>query len=208
MINGVLVLDSEEQAVPPADPTAAENEPALVKKRKREGMPTLVDELISVTKIKGEPSTSVETLEQKPSIAAETEIKEDSTRSETNTQQVEKKPSLLHVSRSTSFAAKSKIEASDIKPNVNPASLTAANNDMTASTVPSLANKSADEKKNGVVASSVTVNAKIFDGIKFGHIVGDQRELLEKALLDHGGILVSEESRRQGEEVDFVVMRL
>jgi len=47
-----------------------------------------------------------------------------------------------------------------------------------------------------------------YAGLRFSHNIAEQCEGLEKALVTHGGLLVSEKERLDGARVDFIVVRL
>lgn len=204
-----------ETAGPSNETNGADTEPAMVRKRRREGMPTLVDELISTARVKVEQPTEFElSLDRpvSPSIHGATEDpKDDAPILEAQEPQVlvkvEKKPSMLHVSRSTSFATPHTAGPSDEPDSDALDHPPAADGVRPESAVPARLSAKDDSGAVGEVSKPIT-SSKFFEGVKFGHIIKDQKELFEKALLDHGGILVSEDDRKQGEEVDYVVMRL
>jgi DNA replication regulator DPB11 len=182
------------------DPQEEDNEPATLRKRKRENLDNLVGELISSAAIKVEPSTDAlvppanpDDLDFKPSLAhvatpdpAEAPmIAPRQSRREPEL----RKTSLLHATRTNSFAGPSKAAAHTLE--LDP-SLPAS-----------------------VPSAPVTQPAPggeefplIFDGLRFSHLIEEKAAGLEQALIKHGGTLVSEQERLDGEDVDYIIVRL
>lgn len=176
--------DSKPQ-VPKAE--AEENEPAAVRKRKREGMSSLVGEIISTTAIKAEP--------EEPPENAQSEVFDDTSAAGLDVPNAtrasgRRQASLLHASRTTSFSA-GPSKLSMVYPEVDPS--------MPA-TAPSR------PPNDGAV--DLDGNGKFFAGLKISHLIDESPEGLQGALGQHGAELVTEEERLEGTEVDYVVVRL
>ncbi len=206
VINGTFELPAEPQAGPSTEPQAIDSEPALVRKRKREGMPTLVDEIISVTGIKSHPALPETDVARPDSptrapdpIPIASISDNDSTHREKPALAIrpERKPSMLHVSRTTSFTAAASAPSVAV---------------VSETTAPSIGQTGTlrrdDAQSVHQLAEPSGSTSKLFQGLKFSHIILDQKTVFEKALVDHGAILGPEEDRQMGEEVDYVVVRL
>ena len=189
--------------------------PAIVRKRKREALESLVGDIFSTTSIRAEqlvkadpndPSISLVTeenrdLRENEAIAAipvligeaEQEIKSQPLQAQGLRHEGSrpKNPSMLHSSRATSFTA------------AEPT----AEKMLSVASGPPLASNGPD---SSMITGNITkpANSTFFAGLKFCHNIAEQCDGLEKALIAHGGILVSEQARLAGEAVDFIVVRL
>ncbi|WWC85363.1 uncharacterized protein L201_000226 [Kwoniella dendrophila CBS 6074] len=199
VINGRVNLPTEKKASADATAPGADavdnNEPAVLRKRKRESMSTLVTELVSTTGVKPKRESSISKQSVSPHIANTTTSNNEPVKSD-----IDRKPSLLHVSRSTSFAT-------------NPVKNT-CDSERTSS-IPPTAQHPTETPKIEVKDEEGTNPAgsneepkKFFEGFKFSHVIEEQCDGLENAIRQHGGILVSDEKRRQGEKVDYIIVRL
>ncbi|OCF35397.1 hypothetical protein I316_02947 [Kwoniella heveanensis BCC8398] len=191
VLNGTLGFNQVAEKKPPVDALSGggdavdNNEPAVMRKRKREGIDNLVNELVSTTGTGSKPenrrqedcSTSSDRASKKPDTT-------------TNG-----KPSLLHVSRSTSFA-----NASNGGPS-KPLPIPSATE--RTSSIPGTA-----QPPPGVIPGEQVGAKKFFEGLKFSHVIAEQCNALEDALRVHGGTVVSDEERRQGDRVDYIIVRL
>lgn len=163
------------------------NEPAVLKKRKRDS--NLVNELLSNTAaVKVEVSAAApfdpEALVDKPSKAG-----------------AESRTSMLHISRTTSFgptglAGKPREDSTSSKG-------TTSNGATTSSGLPETVRSGGDTSSGG---SGPVL--RIFEGLRFSHVIASETRGLEEALKRYGGTVVSEEERLEGEHVDYVIVRL
>ncbi|WVW83245.1 hypothetical protein I302_105264 [Kwoniella bestiolae CBS 10118] len=188
VFNGRVHLPTDKKPAEVVAGTEAvdNNEPAVIRKRKRESISTLVTELVSTTGVKPTSSKDVPT---KRSVSPH--------KPEEAKPELDRKPSLLHASRSTSFAT----------PAPPPPSKVALTSERTSSIPPTSSVKDqidADEDKAGPSDTP----KRFFEGIKFSHVIREQADGLENALKEHGGILVTDEKRREGERVDYIIVRL
>jgi hypothetical protein len=180
------------------DPQEEDNEPATLRKRKRENLDNLVGELISSAAIKVEPSSDALV----PPVNPEDEDSKHAHIATTDPDEAPlipprqarrepelRKTSLLHATRTNSFAGPSKpsTHALELDPSL-PASVASA--------------PDAQSAPEGEEFPS------IFDGLRFSHLIEEKAAGLEQALIKHGGKLVSEQERLDGEEVDYVIVRL
>ncbi|WWD15806.1 hypothetical protein CI109_100230 [Kwoniella shandongensis] len=195
VINGTSHKPEERRPVAveagqPVATSAADNaEPAAIRKRKREGLNSLVGELISTTSVKTESSPAPDGHnDQSPLLPPPEDKPEPLKRLEP-----ERKSSMLHLSRSTSFAA----TAGPSKTSVLPSS------DRTDSMPPTAVAHAVVD-----AAPQQGGSSRFFDGLRFSHVIKEQCEGLENALKKHGGVLVTEAERLEGEKVDFVIVRL
>ncbi|WWD01536.1 hypothetical protein V866_008481 [Kwoniella sp. B9012] len=160
------------------------NEPAVIRKRKRESISTLVTELVSTTGVKPNRETSV----TKRSVSPHKQKSVDEPKTE-----LDRKPSLLHVSRSTSFAT---------NPPVPPSKIT-SNADKPSSSIPPTSQAITNQQDE-----PANTPKRFFEGIKFSHVIREQCDGLENALKQHGGVLVTDQKRIEGEKVDYIIVRL
>lgn len=169
------VLDGSCFEPPPteqAQEKEEDDEPAVLrKKRKQEGMGSLVDELLSMAGVAA-PEAKVEPAAQEPETKPE--LPSAAPRS------FDRKPSLLDVSKSTSFAVSA--EAGPSKP-------------LPLAPVPD-----AD--------CSAPRPPQFFAAMRFTHVIAEGCQGLENALKQHGGTVVSESEWRAGALVDYVIVRL
>jgi len=174
VLNGTVVF--EDAAVAPKE--LEKEEQAVIRKRKREGV-DLVGEIFSSTSVKlpvPDSERSVITEEagpSRPTVAAA---------------QGDRKPSLLHVSRTTSFTTPDRSKTPMPPPLIPAATVLLA----------------LDDKAEAAAQQP----PQFLDGLRFSHDIAEHCEGLEKALLAHGGVLVPEVDRLQGAEVDYVIIRL
>ncbi|ORX39769.1 hypothetical protein BD324DRAFT_233372 [Kockovaella imperatae] len=105
----------------------------------------------------------------------------------------ERKPSVLTMPRTSSFAPSSAL--------AGPSKITMAQ----MSTTNQIEASTADPPKTGEVPIATP---RIFDGLRFSHVIQENCESLEKALVGHGGMLVSETERLAGAQVDYIIVRL
>jgi DNA replication regulator DPB11 len=167
------------------------DEPAVLKKRKKENLDSLVGELISMASIKVEPSTD-RVLDVHADVMPEVTTTEEPVAPAPTSRLIRREPelrktSLLHASRTTSFTGSS-------KPTGSPFELDPS---LPLTAVP----KSIKNEPTNTLP-------QIFEGLRFSHVIEEKCEGLERALEIHGGKLVREADRSRGEEVDYVVVRL
>lgn len=182
MINGTVVFEDSKPEVPKSE--AVENEPAALRKRKREGMSSLVGEIISTTAVKTEQDEPQEG--ETSDVFSDAQARDTPTRASSG----RRKASLLHASRTTSFSA-GPSKLSIVYPEIDPSM------PATAPVQPT-SHGQADGNARG----------QIFAGLRISHLIDESPEGLQGALRQHGAELVSEEERLDGQEVDFVVVRL
>lgn len=186
----------------PKTEAEAENEPAVVRKRKREGMESLVGEIISTTAVKVEPDEGLpQQVDIKP--GDDTDLNDDggigsaiksgemaAPEIPTRSSGSSRKPSLLHASRTTSFSA-GPSKLSMVTPEPDPS--------MPAT---------APVRPTGDQLARHNDTPQIFAGLRISHLIEESYEGLQRALVAHGAELVSEEDRVEGQEVDYVIVRL
>ncbi|WWC69573.1 uncharacterized protein I206_103516 [Kwoniella pini CBS 10737] len=191
VINGRISLQSNKN-VTTDGATASKaaldsNEPAVMRKRKRESINTLVTELVSTTgtkpRDKSIPKRSLSPPKPPTSAAA-------------LDQQPDRKPSLLHVSRSTSFAINApREEKSDL--------------DRTTAIPPVIDQSTMEtEDTRQDIAADALIPKRFFEGLRFSHVIQEQCDGLENAIRQHGGTVINDENRREGERVDYIIVRL
>lgn len=154
-----------------------EEVPVVVKRKKGEGMESLVGELLSTTK-QGAVDVDVKPVVEK--VEDEEAQPEEEVRRRPG--EFERKPSVLHASRSTAFTAQA---GSSSRLNAEP---------VDASTVAATA-----------VAEPST---QFFAGLSFSHAIAEGYQGLENALAQYGGRVVTEADRLAGVPVDYVIVRL
>ncbi|WVR05087.1 hypothetical protein IAU60_002099 [Kwoniella sp. DSM 27419] len=191
VMNGTLNFGDDASKKPGADGAngadAEHHEPAVIRKRRTEGLNTLVGELISTAG----PSTTIkseQTVEGEDRTKLEPGTATKSTKSSTESNG---KPSLLHVSRSTSFAGHSK--------------LALGTTEQTTSLPPTAP---AQPEVIDQATSAADGPPQFFRGLTFSHVIAEQCDALENALVQHGGSFVSDDRRRSGAKVDYIVVRL
>ncbi|KAK8869919.1 hypothetical protein IAR55_000487 [Kwoniella newhampshirensis] len=188
---------------------AADNlEPAAIRKRRKEGLNTLVGELISTTSVRAETTLpTVDGVESHPSptnqpaneLLPSTEVEDTAQLRKTVTPL--RKESMLHMSRSTSFAA----------PTAGPSNPSAfRTSEATEPKHPTAAVPQVDVAGDDANVSHQDSQrpTRFFDGLRFSHVIKEHCEGLENALKMHGGVLVTEGQRLEGEKVDFAIVRL
>lgn len=216
VLNGKVVREEPKAQIEVKPETTESNEPAVMRKRKREALDSLVGELISTTAIKveplAEPSAAIGQPAAKqvvqpalqPTAFPAIDLKPDrlnaepveDTKSRRHEPDLSRKPSMLHTSRATSFTA-----AEFSKPQVPfaPSTHTPA---MPLSPPPTAAVISMKREPTR------TAQGNFYAGYRFSHNIDEHCEGLENALVAHGGTLITEQERMQGAPVDFVVVRL
>ncbi|KAK4687729.1 DNA replication regulator DPB11, partial [Tremellales sp. Uapishka_1] len=195
---------------------------AVVKKRKRDGLESLVGDIISTTTAKTEPSLPINPASMtnvreqvatraislsgpahdgvlsKTSLSPPTEERPNpSDRSYREPTVVDpiRRPSMLHQTKSTSFAEPSRTLPTP--PTSTDTGAVGPENDRSAPAPP----PPVEDATGGQ-------NSSFFAGLRFSHCISEQSEGLERALVHHGGEVVTEEERGKGEEVDYIVVRL
>ncbi|EIW69569.1 hypothetical protein TREMEDRAFT_62429 [Tremella mesenterica DSM 1558] len=175
------------------------DEPAALRKQKRDdGLDILVGQLLEtkeVVKWSKTPLDDLHEVTQDP-LPLDPPMRSDSTRADPSripsSKKPEKRPSMLHASRTTSFApgsSKSPLSAIPLT-SLNPTASFAA-------TQPPIPAQAADSKEQDGIP-------QIFSGLTFSHTIMEHYEGLEKALTAHGGTLASQKD----DNVDFVIVRL
>lgn len=226
MLNGnVQRKDTKTQTETKAE-NGENNEPIVLRKRKREAIDSLVGEIFSTTVVKSEPDVPLAeqtVVAPQPGVAAMDAVsvhaeaaatgEESAPSNGINRESVlpdllnesrprpsfadpSRKQSMLHSSRATSFTA---VEPS--KPQ-----LTSARPAQIISVLPSL--PAAVTPISLEAGNSLGTPSQFFSGLTFSHNISEQCEGLEKALVVHGGSMVTEQERSDGTLVDFVVVRL
>ncbi|WVF72304.1 hypothetical protein IAT40_007117 [Kwoniella sp. CBS 6097] len=198
VLNGTLEFDQPAEKKPEVQTVGGgdavdNNEPAVMRKRKREGIDNLVSELVSTTGTGIGPGTALKT----DPFSMQEDRSKLSDGSSSNSKGG--KPSLLHVSRSTSFANTSNTNAGPSSSKQFPIP---SATERTSSIPPTA------QPPPGVMPSEKAGAKQFFEGLKFSHVIAEQCDALEEALKVHGGILISDEQRRQGERVDYIIVRL
>jgi hypothetical protein len=192
------IFEEEEKAVEKPGAEDEHHEPAVVKKRKRPAMDSLVGEIFSTTIVKAELIPVIQAIEEEkavPMILDDRAVPLPVSLAEPP--EPERKPSMLHLSRDTSFAAPA--------PVAGPSRLTPVHADPSVpSTIIAAHPVDVDTELNVNPAPS----PMFYTGYRFSHVIEESCGGLEKALTSHGGILITEEERLQGAEVDYVIMRL
>lgn len=186
-----------------------EDQPIVVRKRKRGNVETLVGELLSTTKVKEEmpdirvASSTAEiplldgdvsmvdvSLHMTPRVVDKPAAEE---LLPSRGGPFEHRPSRLHISRAASFAAPAAAGPSRLPTTAVP---------HKPSTGASMPNTSAPQQPTRELQP-------FFNGLRFSHAIAEGYQGLENALVQHGGVVVSEEERLSGaREVDFVIVRL
>ena len=239
VMNGIIFADEK-----PAEVKKREEEPTALKKRRKEGITSLVGELMTTTaretRVKTEPAEDAEMAVDAPDDVREQDRRrpkreEDSTTDEglrsMGRPEVERKPSLLHRPRTSAFDAPAL--SADAKTTL---SFPPTGNALDANGLPSISDPpprtttpptqplAADRNdQSAAYADSLNAQAggsalaavdlprpdgKFFDGLRFCHVIDEECDGLEKALQFHGGVLLTDEERLNGAEVDYVVVRL
>lgn len=173
----------------PKTEEANEEGPAVVRKRKRDD---LVEELISTTTTKPEiredgmappPNHRDHDLEAGPSRST--------SRTGAGVNEL-RKASLLHATRTASFGL---VKSGNGNGN--------GGDPLTPSMPATL-----PQPPSADFLGSKTVLPAIFAGLRFTHLIDEAYESLERALVAHGGKIVSEQERIAGEHVDHIIVRL
>lgn len=197
-----------------------ESEPAVVRKRKTGSMANLVGDLISTTgKVEPKEGRTDEEHDAAMPVAGPSRLGSDTDvaarRAQKEERQPEKRlgldrqPSVLHRLRATAFdeptrAADARVgEPTDSKA-TSSFPPTASARDATPSTLP-LGPADVESRKED---DQMVPDVKFYDGLRFCHVIEEECRGLEQALLAHGGVLVSNEDRLAGTEVDYIVVRL
>jgi DNA replication regulator DPB11 len=190
VLNGTVRFDDEsEPAVAPA--TKAEggekdDGPAVLRKRKREDIDSLVGDLISTTVAKAEAGNDG------PSSRA-LNSSGPSRPGPASTSNELRKASLLHATRTASFGPASFAFGPQKSSNLDP--------------TPSMPD-TAPQPPTGDVLKGREGVVQMFAGLRFSHLIDEAYEGMERALIAHGGVVVTEEARLEGEQVDLVIVRL
>lgn len=198
----MVVITEPHGQVADAEP---EQEPAVLRKRKRD-MDNLVVEIISTSaastrqrtddtadpvKIKPRDSdiemiTSARRSSSPPKrrrLPTETDI------IKTDSPSVEKKFSLLHLSRDTAFS--SPTAAQQGQPTIGISDPTGPIPDI------------------GMTEQSDAVpTQQFFEGLRFTIRIDLDCELLKRTLIQHGGVVITEDERLSGAKVDYIIVRL
>jgi DNA replication regulator DPB11 len=178
VINGTIFLDEEGVELPKKE-VKEEEGPAVVRKRKREDIDALVGDLISTTAAVN--ASKLEAAPQDGDVSSPT-----SRPSGRGTASSElRKASLLHATRTASFGP--------VK----------SDTDGPTPSMPA----TAPQPPTGALLGGPSA-IPIFAGLRIGHLIDEAYEGLERALAAHGGVLVTEEQRQQGQQVDYIVVRL
>lgn len=187
VLDGTVNFDDGPVIPPVAKPEGAgdkDDGPAVLRKRKREDIDALVGDLISTTVARaeaGNDGSSAKFLEQLgPSRPGLS-----------STSNELRKASLLHATRTASFGPTSFGPAKSLNPEATPSMPATAPQPPTGELL---------KGKNGVV--------QMFAGLRFSHLIDEAYEGMERALVAHGGVVVTEAARLQGEAVDLVIVRL
>lgn len=174
------VLDGSvfERLRPRSSPPPQDDQPVIVRKRKRETMDTLVGELLSTANVEAEVKVEVVDVDAQ-------EHGQDVTTDELPSRgdAFERKPSVLHASRSDSFA---KISAAG----------------------PSRSDSFAIPNADGSTSVPRAPRKKIYAGLRFAYAIPQGAKPLENAILGLGATLIREPERLAGEPVDYLVIRL
>lgn len=167
-------------------------------------MDSLVGELISTTR-KDPAEIKVETKrnnlaacdgERARRTASPEEVKSDvvpqTSRPSLRTEP-ERKPSMLHISRNTAFATH----------------VTPFDNSKSSSSLPPTAPLNPSTLQPMKMEDRAPApTQRFFEGLRFSHVISESCENLERAIVVHGGVVVTEAERLEGGEVDYVVVRL
>lgn len=240
VLNGIIFADEK-----PAEVKNREETPTALKKRRKEGINSLVGELMTTatreTRVKTEPAEDAQLDVDSRRDAAgapddshagrEEESLVDEARRPMRGPVIERKPSLLHRPRTAAFDAPALPAAAKTTPslpptgNVLPASgCPSAPEHPERTATPPTQPRTADHGDTGdatsgpqgaVVEGSRPAavdlprpDGKFFEGLRFCHVIDEECAGLEKALQLHGGVLLTDEDRLNGAEVDYVVVRL
>jgi hypothetical protein len=207
-----------------------EEKPAVIKRRRKEALDSLVGDIIS-TAVKIESKTGDDTEDvidgehgnaeagayRREAEPAPDTIPAPKTRAD-GRREPERKPSLLHRPRTAAFelpTPTSEPRTSASFPPTAPAQShlapTAAIQRVdTPETIPiTPAERKAEHADQADENMDDTKPDMMFyDGLRFSHVIDEECSGLEKALVAHGGIYVPNEERLAGAEVDYVVVRL
>jgi DNA replication regulator DPB11 len=180
----VFQAQEQEKQINVGVKTEDENEegPAVMRKRKRDD---LVEELISTTTTAVKPEIALDDI-MAPLRNHHEHVSEPIrpiSRTGTSVNEL-RKASLLHATRTASFAGPGIDLATPSMP----------------ATLPQPPSADLLGSKNAIPA--------IFAGLRFSHLIDEAYESLERALVAHGGRIVSEQERIAGERVDHVIVRL
>lgn len=172
---------------------ANEEGPAVMRKRKRDD---LVEELISTTTTTVKPEIREDGMAPPPNhFDHDLEPGPSRPVSRTGTAANElRKRSLLHATRTASFGL---AKAGNGNGNGN------GNDPLTPSMPGTL-----PQQPSADLLGPESAMPAIFAGLRFSHLIDEAYESLERALIAHGGKIVSEQERIAGEHVDHVIVRL
>ena len=201
-----------------------EERPAVVKRRRKEALDSLVGDIIS-TAVKTEPKAreeDVADVEAGPSrlptdMEGEAAVQPVPAHKLTadGRREVERKPSLLHRPRTAAFelpTPTSEPRTTASFPPTAPASSSFAPAAAiarvdTPETLPlTAAERKADQDNEEM--DDTKPDMMFYDGLHFSHIIDEECRGLEMALVAHGGQYIPNEERVAGTEVDYVVVRL
>lgn len=184
------VIDGTAFIAPEKAAEEQDEEPVVVKKRKRDNIDSLVGELLSTTK--AEPVEADEpnrdTSEEKEAEDAKPKVDALPSRSSV----FERKPSVLHATRDSAFATPASAGPSRL-----PSSRAPPSSDLSVPNTGPSTSRSRGQNNN-----------LFFDGLVFSHAIAEGYQGLESALTQFGGKVVSESDRLAGEQVDYVVIRM
>jgi DNA replication regulator DPB11 len=179
VIDGTAFLPVEEKK---PEGEHDDDEPVVVKKRKRENIHNLVGELLSTTTPLERKPTEVELL---PAMDADKGSAPPEEELPSRSSVFDRKASVLHASRSTAFAATSGVSRSGL-----------------------LASATSEPDAEPEHTSKRQRTPSFFSGLRISHAIAEGYEGLENALHQHGATIVTEQERLAGAPVDYVVTRL
>ena len=196
-----------------------EQEPAVVKKRKRDAMDSLVGDIISTASRSNMPrereasrtaSAGPEPKEVKPEVDVDVDVPPPP-QVEQGRREPERKPSLLHRTRTSAFEDPRPLDRplADRKPTSSFPPTALGPTTSSSATLPLPPEIMGDGDVNvKMEADDLEVNDKFFSGLRFSHVIEEKCKGLEVALVAHGGVFIPDKERQAGAEVDYIVVRL
>ena len=206
-----------------------EEKPAVVKRRRKEALDSLVGEIIS-TAVKTEPRTNDDADDMVNCKDMNVEAGASRTEGDPALDTVpvplrpdgrrepERKPSLLHRPRTAAFelpTPTSEPRTTASFPPTAPAQSSFAPTAPiqridTPETIPltSAERKAVQADQADEDLDDTKPDMMFYEGLRFSHVIDEECSGLEKALVAHGGTYVPNEERLAGAEVDYVVVRL
>lgn len=182
---------------------AVKEEPAVLKKRKRDAMENLVGDIISTATAGGTGSggRDIKPTRTELSEAMDTEMEGGARpRRTTDTSGSDRKPSILHSSRTTSFAGPSRL--------ARDAPIEAASTSSFPASIPRHPTAAALSPASAADQGDDLYPQPIFRGMRFTPIMSDDPTTLEAALRAHAGEVIPETAWREGEKTDYIIVRL